>query len=332
MPKSSKRFVLSDDSLNKYGFRMLTAGADLSQFRRNPVMLFMHTRPFHNVEKQVLPLGYWDDIQVADNQITAIPVFDDNDEFAMRIYHKVENGTLRMASAGAEPIETSIDEDDLVPGQRYATITKWKMEEASIVDIGGNENSLALYHNGQVIQLADGKPMPDFIPLAQPVSNSNTNTMKKITLLASMLTLAAGADDDAVIDAAIQGLKERDTLKKENEDLKLAAQNEKVEKLVGGAVLAGKITEGQKAHYVKLAQADYETTETLLGGMKEYKPVQTQLAGGGAGDKKTEHLAWGWDDFQEKDPKGVKLADLKQNNWDRYAEIFEDKFNVAPTK
>ena len=36
--KMSKTFVLHDESVNTYGFRMLTSGANLDEFRKNPVM------------------------------------------------------------------------------------------------------------------------------------------------------------------------------------------------------------------------------------------------------------------------------------------------------
>ena len=35
-------FVLHDESVNTYGFRMLTSGANLEEFKKNPVMLLNH--------------------------------------------------------------------------------------------------------------------------------------------------------------------------------------------------------------------------------------------------------------------------------------------------
>ena len=37
-------FVISDESVNSYGKVILTDGIDISQFERNPVMLYMHER------------------------------------------------------------------------------------------------------------------------------------------------------------------------------------------------------------------------------------------------------------------------------------------------
>mgnify|MGYP003375424942 FL=1 len=40
--KKTKTFVLHDESVNTYGFRMLTSGAVLDEFIKNPVMLLNH--------------------------------------------------------------------------------------------------------------------------------------------------------------------------------------------------------------------------------------------------------------------------------------------------
>ena len=39
-----KRVRISNDSLNSYGFRVLTHGMDVAQYNRNPVLLYMHER------------------------------------------------------------------------------------------------------------------------------------------------------------------------------------------------------------------------------------------------------------------------------------------------
>ena len=41
---SQKRIILSDSSLNRYGYRVLTAGLLLEAFIDNPVMLYGHFR------------------------------------------------------------------------------------------------------------------------------------------------------------------------------------------------------------------------------------------------------------------------------------------------
>lgn len=39
-----KRVRITNDSLNSYGTRVLTAGMNVEQYQRNPVLLYMHER------------------------------------------------------------------------------------------------------------------------------------------------------------------------------------------------------------------------------------------------------------------------------------------------
>jgi len=157
MTKSKNRFTLTTDAVNSYGFRVLTKGIDLTRFKSNPLMLWMHRRADGSNRNEVLPLGFWDDLQQTSNSITGIPVFDDTDSFASSICNKVENGTIRMASAGFRPVEWSDKPEYKLPGQSGGTLISSQLEEVSLVDIGANADALAvtLYNpNGGIIQLS----------------------------------------------------------------------------------------------------------------------------------------------------------------------------------
>ena len=116
MKKSSKRLIISTHAKNKVGFRTRTAGIDLAGFTANPLLLWMHKRPTGERTDEVLPLGYWDDVKLNGEELSGVPVFDDKDEFAMKIYHKVENGTIRikalikvLRTLGENPTEEVIE-------------------------------------------------------------------------------------------------------------------------------------------------------------------------------------------------------------------------------
>ena len=58
-------------------------------------------------------------------------------------------------------IETSAD-DALVLPQTRETVTRSKLVEVSIVDIGGNDEALQLYgEGGRLLKLAAGEDRPD---------------------------------------------------------------------------------------------------------------------------------------------------------------------------
>lgn len=77
-------FVLHDESVNTYGFRMLTSGANLEEFKKNPVMLLNH-------DDYSLPIGRWENIRVEGGKILADAVFDEGDARAAEVKRKVEN-------------------------------------------------------------------------------------------------------------------------------------------------------------------------------------------------------------------------------------------------
>ena len=61
-------FVLHDETVNTYGFRMLTSGANLEEFRKNPVILLNH-------KDWELPIGRWENIRIEGTQILADALF-----------------------------------------------------------------------------------------------------------------------------------------------------------------------------------------------------------------------------------------------------------------
>ena len=72
----AKRIRITNDSLNSYGFRVLTSGMNVEQYNRNPVLLYMHERG------QVI--GLVKDIKLEDNEVTGELVFDEATELSKR--------------------------------------------------------------------------------------------------------------------------------------------------------------------------------------------------------------------------------------------------------
>ena len=95
----TKTFVLHDESVNTYGFYMLTAGCDLEAFRRNPIMLLNH-------DDWAAPIGKWANVRIEGDRILADAVFDMGDPRAAEIARKVKEGFLSACSVGAWVTET----------------------------------------------------------------------------------------------------------------------------------------------------------------------------------------------------------------------------------
>ncbi|MCO5229603.1 MAG: hypothetical protein M9958_00465 [Chitinophagales bacterium] len=342
MPKSSKRFTISDSGLNAQGFRMLTEGAILDDFRLNPVMLFNHQRPDGNSKDQILPIGYWEDLEIEGDKITGVPFFDDEDRFAMSIYSKVENGVLRMCSAGAEPKETSSDPSLIIAGQTKETVTKWVLKEASICDIGANPNSLAfvaLYSQaGSSIQLSANlsNQIPELKHLTMPkppIQLSDEELEKQKLNAGDPAKSLSDEDKDALIlklQSEIETMKEE--LRLASEQLRLSEEEketEKVENLVNKAIGLKQITLSQKPYFVKLARQDYDATSKLLSTMKAAVTIKETLSDIAKDHEDSKILELSKKSYDELFKNGG-LAYLKLHAEDVYKEKYKSKFGQYP--
>lgn len=186
--KIDKRFILTDNSINAYGFRVLTEGINLDRFKKNPILLWMHFRD-EGTDRwcDYKPIGHWEDIVYdKDNgTLSAVPYFDLTDDLSKQICSKVEEGTINATSIGFRIIETSEDKKYLLPGQTRATVTKSEILECSLVDIPANANAVRLYDKNGKVNLAASDAVLDSIPLLK-----NNSPMKlKATWLAILAFL-----------------------------------------------------------------------------------------------------------------------------------------------
>lgn len=219
----AKRVRITNSSLNAYGTRLITAGGDIEQYLRNPVLLYMHRRGD--------VIGLVKDIKVEGDEITGELVFDEASDLSVKAKKQYEFGSLRMVSAGVDILELSEDPELLVTGQTRPTVSKWKLVEVSLVDIGANDDAITLYRNGRTLELGkDG-----YNPL--PIINTQTKEpIMELKQLALQLGLPENATEEQVL-AKIGELnaakQERDTLRTEKERLTLSAITAAVDAAIG---------------------------------------------------------------------------------------------------
>ena len=131
-----KEFLLTDNSVNSYGFRLLTEGYMQEEFEKNPIGYYMHLRDDGVVVR-------WTDFRRDGDKVFAKPVINMSNARGGQTYDEVINGFLNAASVGHYVILELSDDDSLkVPGQTGPTVTKWYNRELSLVDIPGNYNAL----------------------------------------------------------------------------------------------------------------------------------------------------------------------------------------------
>ena len=189
-----KEVIISTEAVNSYGTRILTDGIDLEQFKRNPILLWMHRR---NYQGTAGPIGRIENLRRDGAKLIGTPVFDQNDPFAKQVESKWENGFLRMASAGLEPLEVSDDPALVLDGQTRATVTRSRLVEVSIVDMGSNDEALQLYASGQLLTLSAGEEHPN-LPMLKlekndpaPGEEQNNKSIKQNQMNKEFLILLA---------------------------------------------------------------------------------------------------------------------------------------------
>ena len=332
-----KRIVISDESINSHGFWVRTDGIDLSAFQRNPVMLWNHNRDGHGTVNAQLPIGYWKDLHVKDGVLTGLPVFDEKDEFALRIKQKYESGILNACSMGFMPLEWSDAPEMLKPGQTVATGTKCRLLEVSICDIPSNANAtVALYdENSKTINLSALPGLRDTglrdcgPTTTQRFNNQQLNNNDMPKEIALKLGLAENADPQACVDAIQLKDDQIATLKAENATLKAKVQGfEKAEaearkqeatKLLDDAVKAGRIDATARPQFERLFELDHEGAKAVLASLPERTPMEARPVGSGDGDL----MKMGWDELDKAD----RLRELKTKHPEVYQRKFNEKFN-----
>ena len=323
-------FVLHDETVNTYGFRMLTSGANLEEFRKNPVILLNH-------KDWELPIGRWENIRIEGTQILADALFDEKDDVAVKIAGKVEGGFLRMASMGAWPPEEVSDAEELkLPGQTLPTVTRWTAREASIVTIGANHNALVLFdrQTGKPLDLTDASTVIRLMDRLNHTKNDSNmdNTLKEI------LKLQDSAQDAEVIGAVKQLIENHDRLIRENQELKEAAARAETERrearhaeavrLVDAAIADGRIHAAGKEAYLKLFDADFENTRATLDAIPRRQSVTGRIREG------ERQLATELSDLASKSwnelDKAGRLVELKDKAPELYREKFKAEFGTDP--
>ena len=265
------RVRLTNDTLNSYGYRVLTEGVDITQYERNPILLYMHNRG--------KAIGLIKDIKKENGEITGELAFDEATELSAQCKKQWDFGSLRMVSIGFEIIETSEAAEFIVPGQRYATVTKARLIEVSLVDIGANNDAIRLHKDGQLITLSEGGDCP--LPRLNHKPTNNQPQMD-IKALALTLGLPETADEAAVNDEA-------ENIRKENEQLKLA----QITAAVDGAIAAKKIPAEKKQHFLDLGQkVGIDTLNDTIAAMSPATKLSAALQTEAAGDDLPKKSPW----------------------------------------
>jgi hypothetical protein len=313
--KIDKEYCLTDNSVNVYKYRCLTAGLQLDEVKKNPIGFLMHKR-----DKGVVVR--WDDFRIEGDKLYAKPVVNLAHPDGENIADQIENGFLNAASVGhIVCLEASDDPKLRLKGQTGPTVTKWFPREISLVDIPGNYNALAnlFDENDNELNLAD---------FVKPKKEN----MSKILLAATMLTALNLSDNSSEEDVsnAIQDLIDKankiDGLTKdladkstELETLKKATTGKDVADLLAKGIMDKKLTKDLSD---KLA-ADYAENPTGLKSLIDAMPAQVSVVDAiSNGNLSAEYEGKTWDELYAND----KLETVRKQFPDLYEKLKNEKY------
>ena len=309
--KIDKEFCITDDSVNVYGYRCLTAGLQLDEVKKNPIGFHMHNR-----EKGIVVR--WDDFRIDGNKVFAKPVINLSHPEGQAIADQIEAGFLNAASVGKIVVlEASGAKDLKLPGQTKPTVTKWFFRELSLVDIPGNYNALAnLYDkDDNELNLSD---------IENFTINNMSNTLEAAVILAA-LNLKDG-DESAVVtainnlvDKADKADEYKDLLDAKDLELK-TVKAETVTKEVQDLIAAGKAGKKLTNELASKLEKDYAENPSGLKDLIDTMPAQVmindELKDSGKYDGKT------WDDLYTSN----ELETVRRSFPDLYDKLKDQKY------
>ncbi len=287
-----EKFRVHDESLNSYGFWLLTAGGNLEDFYKNPLCLWNHTYGWSDKNDIILPIGIWKDIEIKkDGSIEMTAELDEDDDFALKIKKKVDKKHLRATSIGVTILEWSEDPKYLKVGQTRPTVVKWKLREVSIVDIPSNKNAVMLGDTqvtffdktGNVMNFGKGSENSLPLLLSNKEKIDSTMELKDVNKILGLPDTAGLADVQTKLSAVMS---ENVTLKSENDEFKKAEEAKVValvETTLSEAIVAKKINETQKETFRALLKADFENGNKALQAMNTQVSLSEITTGGEQG-------------------------------------------------
>lgn len=330
----SKRVRVTDESLNSYGFWVVTGGIDTADFLKNPIMLWNHNRGWRGTDDEVLPIGVWKDLKMEGSEMTALPDIDESDDFAKRVASKFAKGHLRAASIGIQVLEWSDDPSLLKQGQTRPTVTKCKLREISLVDIPSNKNAVSLYDlDGSQIDLSDGALQG--LPILD--KQNSPDTMEELKILAAQLGLntATLPDLQAKVralqsqESEVAALKEKikaiEAELKEHQLSKAEARKAEVKSLLDAAEQEGRLPLGHYQTFQKLFEADHDAAKAAIEALPKLQKLADFAAGGSPGG---EHVfTYGGKTFSQMSKESPKaLEALKENDFDTFKKLYKAEF------
>ncbi|WP_091524620.1 HK97 family phage prohead protease [Paenimyroides ummariense] len=136
--KRQAEFVISTEAVDTYDTVFKIDGWDLERYNRSPIVFYNH-KSWSDDPDMIIGTS---EVRVEGNQLIALLTLEEGNPVADTVWRKIQNGTLRMASIGANPIEWRWGDFDKGENPDVIYFIRQELLEWSIVPVGSNPDAL----------------------------------------------------------------------------------------------------------------------------------------------------------------------------------------------
>jgi len=317
-------FVIVDETVNRYGWRLLIDGIDTTGFLKNPVCPVQH----NTFEASI---GRWKNFRKDNGRLLGTLEFDPDDDLAIKLYRKYQKGYMNAVSVSIIPIEESEDPQYLLPGQKYPTITKSELLEVSVVTVPGQKNSVKLCKpDGSKYQLnliTKHTTMTENLEqLKQELEQARRLNAENLIKLHKARGVVTDAEADELIALAQLDYERVSRLLDSRQPVQDKSGENIAKQLVALHASRLGLTPDEIAMYEKAAQTDYEATRKALEARKGKEVVDNfinNLQGASTNDRDK----WTFLDFYKNDP--LALEAMAKNDPERFKRLEAEFLNES---
>ena len=202
-------------------------------------------------------------------------------------------------------------------GQTSPTVTKSKLFEVSLVDIGANDDAIVLQKDGKRITLGKDSECP--LPM---LNNNNQKQMeqKQYALKLGLPETATDAEITAKLSELNAAKQENERLQKENETLTLASITAVVEKAVGEK----RIATDKKDEFINLGkEIGQEKLERIISAMSPQMKLSAVIGhqGGAATQQPAAYK-------KLSDVPSSELLTLRKEQPEEYKRLYKEEYGM----
>jgi len=347
-------FKVTDDSVNRKGYIVLTQGIDSTEFNDNNVLLFNH-----DLNQPIGLANYYTE----NSEGFADVYFDEDDAEAVKIKGKVLKGHLKTTS-----ISISFNGADVLLNEDgVPVISKSRLREISITPIPANKNAVLqnsdemelsfsieelknkkddslLYLNAEIVIDEELSASASEILTDENEINNDNMILEQFNVATEEELLIKFNELNASIAEKENNLAELNSNIQEKENIILALneksagleiekaelisklndfQNKEKSDYINNAILEGKFNDNQKESLLKLSEVNFDLVKEMIDNAAVVKAPKVNLSDKLEKKSEEDRTKWSISDWRKNDPKG--LLEIKNSNAAEFENIINKK-------